>query len=60
MSAGEYLRTRFTTLKPPMAKLPNPFRLLAMINRQQWAFFLVAFFAWASSFLSPLGFESCN
>lgn len=46
MSVGEYVATRFTTLKPPMAKAPNPIRLLRMLNRQQWLFFLVAFFAW--------------
>lgn len=46
MSAGQYIRTRFTSLKPPMAALPNPFRLIAMLNGHQWAFFSVAFFAW--------------
>ncbi|KAI9696765.1 MAG: hypothetical protein M1836_005127 [Candelina mexicana] len=47
MSIGEYAATRFTTLKPPMAKAPNPFRLLAMLNLRQWLFFLVAFLAWS-------------
>lgn len=47
MSAGRYLATRVTTLKPPMAKAPNPIRLLGMLNFQQWMFFLVAFFAWS-------------
>lgn len=47
MSIGRYAATRFTTLKPPMAKAPNPFKLLAMLNTQQWLFFLVAFFAWS-------------
>jgi SHS family lactate transporter-like MFS transporter len=46
MSAGEYMRTRFSTLKPPMNKAPNPFRLLAMLNRRQWAFFFIGFIAW--------------
>lgn len=46
MSAGEYVRTRFTSLKPPMMPAPNPFRLVRMLNRQQWAFFFVAFIAW--------------
>ncbi|KAL7629822.1 Carboxylic acid transporter [Parahypoxylon ruwenzoriense] len=46
MSAGEYLATRITTLKPPMAKAPNPIRLIRMLNRRQWSFFGVAFFAW--------------
>lgn len=47
MSIGRYAATRITTLKPPMAKAPNPFKLLAMLNTQQWLFFLVAFFAWS-------------
>ena len=46
LSPGRYAATRLTTLKPPMAKAPNPFTLLAMLNRQQWMFFLVAFIAW--------------
>lgn len=47
MSVGRYLATRLPTLKPPMHKAPNPFKLLAMLNFQQWMFFLVAFFAWS-------------
>lgn len=46
MSVGEYIRTRFTSLKPPMAKTPNPFKLLRMLTAHHWAFFGVAFFAW--------------
>ena len=47
MSIGTYIKTRIPTLKPPMHKAPNPFKLLAMLNFQQWMFFLVAFFAWS-------------
>ena len=47
MGVGRYLATRLPTLKPPMRKAPNPFRLLAMLNFQQWMFFLVAFIAWS-------------
>ncbi|KAL8933165.1 MAG: hypothetical protein Q9216_006491, partial [Gyalolechia sp. 2 TL-2023] len=47
MSVGRYLSTRIPTLKPPMAKAPNPFKLLALLNLQQWLFFLVAFLAWS-------------
>ena len=47
MSVARYLATRIPTLKPPMAKAPNPFKLLALLNAQQWLFFLVAFFAWS-------------
>lgn len=46
ISAVKYIATRFSTLKPPMNKAPNPFKLLAMLNLQQWLFFLVGFFAW--------------
>ncbi|KZF23323.1 carboxylic acid transporter protein-like protein [Xylona heveae TC161] len=45
-SITRYLATRVPTLKPPMAKAPNPFKLLALLNVQQWLFFLVAFCGW--------------
>jgi SHS family lactate transporter-like MFS transporter len=51
MSAGEYLATRFSTLKPPMNKAPNPFKLVMMLNKRQWAFFFVGFIAWVYSLL---------
>ena len=41
MGVGEYIATRFSTLKPPMAKVPNPISLLASLNRSQWLFFMV-------------------
>ncbi|KAF1972848.1 sugar transporter family protein [Bimuria novae-zelandiae CBS 107.79] len=47
MSARRYIATRISTLKPPMAKVNNPIRLLRMLNFQQWMFFLVAFCAWS-------------
>lgn len=47
MSAGRYLSTRLSTLKPPMTKAPNPIKLFRLLNLQQWLFFLVAFFAWS-------------
>ncbi|KAI9807432.1 MAG: hypothetical protein M1833_000177 [Piccolia ochrophora] len=46
-SVGQYLATRIPSLKPPMDKVPNPFKTLALLNRQQWLFFLVAFLAWS-------------
>ncbi|OQR88532.1 Major Facilitator Superfamily (MFS) [Thraustotheca clavata] len=46
MSAGEYLRTRFTTLKPPMVSVANPITLLKMLDRSQWMNFGVGFAAW--------------
>ncbi|KAG6610122.1 Major Facilitator Superfamily (MFS) [Phytophthora cinnamomi] len=46
-SFGEYCRTRFTTLKPPMTKVDNPLTLLAQLNRMQWLQFLVSFIAWS-------------
>ncbi len=42
MSIATYASTRLSTLRPPMAKAPNPFKLLALLNRQQWLFFLVS------------------
>jgi SHS family lactate transporter-like MFS transporter len=47
MSIGRYVATRIPTLRPPMHKAPNPFKLLALLNFQQWMFFFVAFFAWS-------------
>lgn len=44
---GHYIATRLPTLKPRMNKAPNPFKLLALLNAQQWLFFLVAFIAWS-------------
>lgn len=46
MSVGRYLATRIPSLRPPLAKLQNPFSLLALLNFQQWMFFLVAFLGW--------------
>jgi hypothetical protein len=46
MSASKYIATRFTTLKPPFLHVPNPIKLVRMLNAQQWAFFFVAFAAW--------------
>ncbi|KXJ95145.1 sugar transporter [Microdochium bolleyi] len=45
-SAGSYLATRLTSLRPPMLKAPNPIRLIRMLNRRHWAFFMIAFWAW--------------
>jgi len=42
----EYATTRFSTLKPPMHRVDNPFRLLGMLSGKQWLFFSVGFFAW--------------
>lgn len=42
MSIGRYIATRIPTLMPPMHKAPNPFKALAMLNRQQWLFFWVS------------------
>ena len=46
MSIGQYIGSRISTLKPPMRKAPNPFKTLALLNFQQWMFFLVAFAGW--------------
>jgi SHS family lactate transporter-like MFS transporter len=56
MSVGRYLATRIPTLKPPMLNVPNPIKLIMMLDRLQWAFFAVAFAAWTmgKSFSSRL------
>lgn len=46
MSFSRYCATRITSLKPPMHPIKNPFKVLALLNLQQWLFFFVAFFAW--------------
>lgn len=56
MSAITYALTRLSTLKPPMNKAPNPISLLRMLNRQQWAFFAVAFAGWVSCRLLCISF----
>ena len=43
MSAGRYLATRFSTLKPPMDKVENPITVLRLLSTKQWLFFLCAF-----------------
>lgn len=43
MSAGRYLATRFSTLKPPMDKVENPITVLRLLSGKQWLFFLCAF-----------------
>lgn len=46
MSILKYLKTRFTSLVPPLVLPENPITLLRMLNRRQAAFFLVALLAW--------------
>ncbi|CAJ2512484.1 Uu.00g054990.m01.CDS01 [Anthostomella pinea] len=46
MSAGRYLATRVSSLKPAMTKAPNPIKLLRMLNRHHWGFFSIAFLGW--------------
>lgn len=46
MSAGRYIATRFSSLKPPMDSVENPIKLLRLLNTKQWLFFLIAFFGW--------------
>jgi MFS transporter, SHS family, lactate transporter len=43
MSAGRYLATRFSTLKPPMDKVANPISLLGTLTLKNWLMFLCAF-----------------
>jgi SHS family lactate transporter-like MFS transporter len=46
VSFAQYLSTRLPTLRPPMHKTDNPFKLLASLSRQQWLFFLVGWLGW--------------
>ncbi|OJJ47049.1 hypothetical protein ASPZODRAFT_131979 [Penicilliopsis zonata CBS 506.65] len=46
MGVGRYLATRIPTLMPPMNPAPNPFKALALLNKEQWLFFGVAFCGW--------------
>ncbi|UJR14210.1 hypothetical protein I4U23_001203 [Adineta vaga] len=46
MQMCNYIKTRFTTLKPPLIVPENPIKLLCMLSRRQTAFFLVGFLAW--------------
>jgi hypothetical protein len=40
-SIGHYLVTRVTTLKPTYATTLNPFKVLRLLNCEQWLYFLV-------------------
>ncbi|KAF2016817.1 sugar transporter family protein [Aaosphaeria arxii CBS 175.79] len=46
MGVGEYLATRFSSLKPPMTPVGNPFKQLRLLNGEQWNFFAVAWCGW--------------
>lgn len=46
MSIARYAATRIPSLRPTFDKVENPFALIAMLNFQQWMFFLVSFLAW--------------
>ncbi|KAN0120388.1 MFS general substrate transporter [Hyaloscypha variabilis] len=46
MSLSGYIFSRFPSILPTLDPAPNPFKLLATVNRKQWMFFLIAFFAW--------------
>ncbi|KAM5370041.1 hypothetical protein ACJZ2D_008724 [Fusarium nematophilum] len=43
---GQYLATRFVTLKPRMDRVANPIEALRLVNRQQWLFFWCAWVGW--------------
>ncbi|KAF2227588.1 major facilitator superfamily domain-containing protein [Elsinoe ampelina] len=46
MTVGEYIRTRFTTLKPAMKPVRNPIAVMRLLNKEQWLFFIAGFLAW--------------
>lgn len=41
-SVKQYVATRIPTLKPPLNPVPNPFKTIFLLNKQQWAFFAVS------------------
>jgi hypothetical protein len=43
MSLSGYIFSRFPSILPTLDPAPNPFKLLATVNRKQWMFFLVSF-----------------
>ncbi|KAK2612715.1 Carboxylic acid transporter [Conoideocrella luteorostrata] len=46
MTAGEYIRSRVATLKPPMDSALNPIKAMRMLNKEQWNFFGCAWSGW--------------
>ena len=46
MSVGEYIATRFTSLRPPLNTTPNPITSLRKLNRRHWQFVMVAWLGW--------------
>ncbi|KAF4554438.1 Carboxylic acid transporter-like protein 1 [Elsinoe fawcettii] len=46
MSVGQYIKTRFTTLKPAMMPVHNPIRVMGLLNREQALLFTAGFLAW--------------
>jgi len=46
LNIGEYLKSRFTTLKPPLIAPENPIKLLRMLNCRHITFFFIGFLAW--------------
>jgi hypothetical protein len=47
MTPSEYLRTRFSSLKPPMTRPPNPITVLRSLTFMNWMMFLCAFLGWS-------------
>lgn len=43
---ARYIPSRVTSLKPPRTKLKNPWKVVRMLDRHQWAMFGVGFAAW--------------
>ncbi|KAJ5094899.1 MFS general substrate transporter [Penicillium argentinense] len=49
---ASYLASRFPTILPSFDPVPNPFKLVALVNRRQWMFFSVK----SLYFSYPIGF----
>ena len=46
LTVGQYIKTRISSLKPPMDKVENPIHLLRMLTLHDWLHFGVGFWGW--------------
>jgi SHS family lactate transporter-like MFS transporter len=44
---ARYFPSRVTSLKPPRAKLDNPWVVIKQLDKHQWAMFFCGFLSWA-------------
>lgn len=44
---AHYFPSRITSLKPPRAKLDNPWKIIRQLDSHQWAMFCCGLLSWA-------------